>query len=104
MRRGFFAAAHQMKQLLRGRVIATVAALLCHRAADNRACGLRRFWLIDPQFRSAVTPNQTLNDRLASFAGRSFIANVDVASAHGRYPPLKSLRQRTTAQKSCTGV
>jgi hypothetical protein len=40
-----------MKQLLWGRVIATVAALLRHRAADFRARGLGGFWLIDPRFR-----------------------------------------------------
>jgi hypothetical protein len=75
------AAAHQLHEFLRGRLIPAtdVAALLRHRATN-----LGRF----PLFGRAVTLRHTLNYRPAGFAGRGFIANIDVALSHDCYPLL----------------
>jgi hypothetical protein len=58
-------------------------ALLCHRTADP----LPRFARLR---QSGVQTRQTLNDRLAGFAGRGGIANFNVAIAHDCHPLLKS--------------
>ncbi len=86
-----FAAADEMHEFLRRRDIAAkLTALLRHGAAI--ACRICRGapllqGRIDPQFGRAVA---SLNDRLAGFAGRGLIANIDVAITHDGYPFLRS--------------
>ena len=82
------AAAHQLHEFLRSRLVAAVAALLRHRAANLRALGFQRILFVDPRLGRAVTSGQTVEDRLAGFAGRGFIANIDVAIAHDWNPWL----------------
>jgi hypothetical protein len=89
------AASDQMDQLLGRRLVAAtaVAALLRHCAADLGARPremLRRIVVIDPQIGQVAAPKQTLRRRRARFAGRGFLANVDVVSAHDCDPLLKS--------------
>jgi hypothetical protein len=60
--------------------------LLGHRAGNLRLLCLDGF--VDPQFRSAVKSRGTFINLLAGFAGRGFIANIDVAIAHDCYPSL----------------
>lgn len=60
-------AAYQLHEFLRSRSVAAVALLLRHGATNP---GPLRF-------------------RLTWFAGRGFLANIDVAIAHDDYPLLK---------------
>src|SRR5450631_1118357 len=84
------AVAHELHEFLRSRLVAAaaVAALLRHRAA-NPFC-FRGIWLVDPQLGRAFSHSQIFADRLAGFAGRVFLANIDVAIAHDCYPLLVS--------------
>jgi hypothetical protein len=65
--------------LRRGDVAAKFAALLRHGATTPFLQGR-----VDPQFGRA-----DISRRLAGFAGRGFIANVDVAIAHDCDPLLR---------------
>jgi hypothetical protein len=75
-------------EFLRGRfVAATAIAVLQRHGATNLDRLFRpRIWIVDPQRERAVTPRQTFNDPLAAFAGRGFLANIDVAIAHDKNP------------------
>jgi len=77
---------------LRHRFIAAtaVAALLQHRAANGGPLCFQRIWFLDPPPGSTVAPSQSLNDWRAGFAGRGFVANIDVAIAHDCDPLLRS--------------
>jgi hypothetical protein len=83
--------AHQLHEFLRSRLVApaAVAALLRHRATNPWPLGFRCNRLVDPPLGSAVALCHLLDYRLAGFAGRGFIANIDVAIAHDYYPLLK---------------
>jgi hypothetical protein len=72
-----------LQQFLRRRLVAAtaVAALLRHGGAESR------------RFRS----------RLARFAGRGLIANIDVAIAHDCYPLLKLFDNARLPQKVARG-
>jgi hypothetical protein len=63
---------------------ADVTALLRHRATIPRPLGF-----VDPPLGRAIAVGHLVNYWVAGFAGRSFIANVDVAIAHDCYPLLK---------------
>ncbi|MGC2809248.1 MAG: hypothetical protein WA303_02595 [Bradyrhizobium sp.] len=78
-------ATHEVHEFLWDRLVAGTAfiALLCHRTTDP----LPRFARLR---QSGVRTRQTLNDRLAGFAGRGGIANFNVAIAHDCHPLLKS--------------
>jgi hypothetical protein len=67
---------HEVHEFLWNRTVAGTAfiALLCHRTANPL-----------PRLARART-RQTLNDRLAGFAGRGGIANFIVAIAHDCHP------------------
>jgi hypothetical protein len=95
-----------LDEFLRRRFAAAVAALLRHRAA-NPFC-FRGIWSVDPQLGRAVSHSQTFGDRTARFAGRGFIANIDVAIAHDCYPLLESDHNaelpRKVAQRSLESV
>jgi hypothetical protein len=90
---------------LRHRFIAAtaVAALLQHRAANLGPLRFQGIGFVDPQLGSIVTPSQSLNDWRAGFAGRGFIANIDVAIAHDCYP-LLNLLQRQLPRKVARGL
>jgi hypothetical protein len=83
--------ADQLHEFLRSRLVApaAVAALLRHRATNPRPLGFRCNRLVDPPLGRAVALCRLRNYRLAGFAGRGFIANIDVAIAHDCYPLLK---------------
>jgi hypothetical protein len=70
-------------------LVAAVTALLRHRATNLGPLCFRGILSIDPLLGGAVTLRHTLNTRLAGFAGRGLIANIDVAIAHDCYPLLK---------------
>jgi hypothetical protein len=80
-----------LNELLRSRFIAAsvVTALLRHGATHPGSLGFQGVWFVDPQLGRAITPRHTFNNRLAGFAGRGFIANIDVAIAHDCHPLWK---------------
>jgi hypothetical protein len=84
------AAAHQVHEFLRRRLIAAtaVAALLRHCDTNPWPFFLQGIWFVDPQLGTTVGLRQTPNNRLAGLAGRGFIANIDVAIAHDENPLL----------------
>ena len=94
------AAAHQTHEFLRRRLVAAtdVAALLRHRAGNPGPFRPQGIVLIDPRLGSRT---QNFNRWLAGFAGRVFIANIDVAIAHDCHPLLEVRPQRATAWKGC---
>jgi hypothetical protein len=75
-------------EFLRGRFVAAtaIAVLQRHGATNLDRLFLPGIWIVDPQRERAVTPRQTFNDPLAAFAGRGFLANIDVAIAHDKNP------------------
>jgi hypothetical protein len=56
----------------------------------------------DSQLGTAVAPSQALNDRLSGLAGRSFLANIDGATAQDGHPLLK-LRHNAQLSKMVAG-
>jgi hypothetical protein len=66
--------------------MAAVAALLRHGAANSVLQLFRGLFAARPG--SGVAPDRALG-RLAGFAGRGLIANIDVVSAHDQNPLLK---------------
>jgi len=74
---------HEVHEFLWNRTVAATAfiALLCHRTANPLP---RLAHLLHAR------AMQTLNDRLAGFAGRGGIANFNVAIAHDCHPLLTS--------------
>ena len=70
--------------------MAAVPALLRHGATNPDPFSFRGSYLVDPRLGGNAACGQTL-DRLSGFAGRGFIANIDVAIAHEQNP-LQMLR------------
>jgi len=103
------AASDQMHEFLRRRYVAAkFAALLRHCATKARGFSfpLCLQGRVDPQFGRADTSRQIFNRRLAGFAGRGFIANIDVAIDHDCYPLLRRVHNAQAGAKlhgeSCT--
>jgi hypothetical protein len=73
-----------LHEFLRRRLVAAtiVAALLRHRATNSALPCFEGIVLL------AVALCHAFHDRLAGFAGRGFIANINVAIAHDCYPLL----------------
>jgi hypothetical protein len=99
------AAAHQLQQFLRGRLVAAteLVTLLRHGNANPWPFFPGEIGFSDPR-RGYVGPGQTFDSRLARSAGPAFCASIDVAVARHRIPLLKPDHNAQLPEKVATPV